>query len=173
MTHLMTPTGVFFVLALAVTIDALSVGPDSIRDRVAFFLAVPAIYEGFNGSPVDQWTIEKLSALIDQAKEAGTGTYIAGAATQAILGIGVFVVVVLTIGVLLPMKASAKLGKFAAYTFKVKDSSRLNWKLWGSAAIIGMFCDLPMGWFGDLVVSCVVALDGFVSILPGSLMGIM
>ena len=30
------------VLALAVTIDALSVGPDSIRDRVAFFLAVPA-----------------------------------------------------------------------------------------------------------------------------------
>lgn len=173
MTHYMTPTGVFFVLALAVTIDALRVGPNAFSDRVAWFLAVPGIYEGFNGSFADEFTLQKVGAFIDWAKAHSGGAYIAGASTQAILGMGVLVVIILTVGVLLPMKASAKLGKFATYTFQLKKETRINWKLWGSAAVIGLFCDLPMGNFGEAVHGCVVAMSGAVSFIPNQIMGYM
>lgn len=171
MEHHMTATGVFFVLALAITIDALRVGPNAISDRVAWFFAVPGIYEGFNGSFVDQWTIGNVGAFIDWAKAHSGGAYIAGASTQAILGMVVLVVIILTIGVLLPMKASAKLGKFATYTFAMKKETRINYKLWGSAAIIGLFCDLPMGNFGDFVKGTVVWMSSVVAYVPNNVMG--
>lgn len=171
MEHYMTPTGVFFVLALAITIDALRVGPNAISDRVAWFFAVPGIYEGFNGSFVDEFTLQKVGAFIDWAKAHSGGAYIAGASTQGILGIGVLVVVILTIGVLLPTKATAKLGKFAAFTFEMKKPRRINYKLWGSAAVIGLFCDLPMGNFGEAVKGTVVWMSAVVSYVPNQIMG--
>jgi hypothetical protein len=56
----MSPTATALVLLLALVVDYMSVGPNSIRDRIAFLLAVPAIREGFNGSPLDGWTVDLL-----------------------------------------------------------------------------------------------------------------
>ncbi|MCX4474773.1 hypothetical protein OOK41_31430 [Micromonospora sp. NBC_01655] len=41
------------LLLLAIVVDYMSIGPNSLRDRAAFFMALPAIREGFNGSPED------------------------------------------------------------------------------------------------------------------------
>lgn len=171
--HYMTPTGVFFVLALALAIDALRVGPNAFSDRVAWFLAVPGIYEGFHGSPPAEWTIGQVASFIDWAKEQGQGVYLAGASTQGVIGILLLVVVILTIGVLLPLKATKRFGRLATLTFSVKDHHRLNWKMWASAAIIAIFCDVPLGNFGGAIRGTIGFMAATVSWLPTHLMGLM
>lgn len=171
MEHLMTPTGVAVALIFALTLDALSIGPNSIRDRIAFVIAVGAIYEGFNGSPLDQWTIGALGGLVDQLKAMTGGAYIAGAATEAILSMGVLAVAVITIGVLLPVKAQEKLGPWAAMSFG-SGGQRINFKLWGAAAILAMFCDLPGGVLGDLLRQGVMLCDRFAAFVPNLLLGV-
>jgi hypothetical protein len=171
MHHYMSPTGVAVLLMLALVVDWLSVGPNSIRDRLAFLLALPAIREGFNNGPLDNWTVNALAKLIDSLKAAAAGSYIAGAVTSAIIGAGIGVLAIYTLGCLLPTKASKKLGRFATLTFPTSPMHRINYKLWLCAALLGMLADLPHGLVGELLRAGVDGLDGFVSPLPSFLFG--
>jgi len=151
MNHAMSPTGVAVLLMLALVVDYLSVGPNSIRDRLAFFLGLAAIREGFNGSPLDNWTVGLLSGVIDQLKHSTGAAYIAGATTSAVIGAGIGVLAIYTVGALLPTKFSKKLGRFATIKFPTSAMHRINYKLWLCAALLGMLGDLSGGWVGDLV----------------------
>jgi hypothetical protein len=171
MTHVMTPTATALLLMTAFLVDYMSIGPNSLRDRIAFLLAVPAIREGFNGSPLDQRTVTVLSNCIDAVKHTLSGAYIAGAVTAAILSAFVFCIAVYAVGALMPDKWSKKLGRLAALKFPTSAVYRINWKLWACAAVIGMMSDLLRGWSADLVVGGVDALTSLTAGLPALIYG--
>ncbi len=108
MNHVISPTGVAVLLLLALVIDYMSVGPTGFRDRVAFLLGLVAIREGFNGSPLDAWTVDALSNLIDGLLNMAGGAYIAGAAVNVVLSGVIGVLAIYTVGVMLPTKAEKK-----------------------------------------------------------------
>lgn len=172
MPHAMSPTGVAVLLLLALVVDYLSVGPDSIRDRLAFFLGLPAIREGFNGGPLDQWTVGALSSGIDALKQAAGGSYIAGAITSVVLGAGVGILAIYTVGALLPVKASKRLGRFAQISFPVSPMYRMNWRLWLCAALLGLLADLPQGSVGELLRGAIGWLTTWVAVIPNLLFGV-
>lgn len=171
MAHTMSPTAVAVLLLLALVVDYMSVGPNSIRDRLAFFLAVPAIREGFNGSPLDQWTVGALTGLIEQLLDSTGTAYIAGASVNAVLGAAVGILFIYTVGCLLPVKASKRLGRFATLTFPQSPLYRLNTQLWIVAVLLGMMADLPAGAVGDLTEGSVDLITGLVAPLPAFLFG--
>lgn len=171
MQHVMTPTGVAVLLLLALVTDWLSVGPNSIRDRLAFLMGLAAIKEGFSGSPLAHWTVGALSNGIDALKHAAGGAYIAGAATQVVLAAGVGILAIYTVGALLPDRFANKMGRFAAITFPTSALHRLNYKLWILAALLGMLSDLPGGLVGSLVQSAVNADVHLAAPLPNLLFG--
>ncbi|MEK8108636.1 hypothetical protein NKG94_34370 [Micromonospora sp. M12] len=84
--HTMSPTAVAVLLLLALVVDYMSVGPNSLRDRLAFLLAVPAVREGFNDSPLDKWTVGAATGAIEKLLDTTGGAYIAGASVNAVLG---------------------------------------------------------------------------------------
>lgn len=172
MHHVMSPTGVAVLLLLALVVDYLSVGPNSIRDRLAFFLALAAIREGFNGSPLDNWTVGALSSAVDQLKQMSGAAYIAGAATSVLLGAAIGVLAIYTVGALMPDRFAKKLGRFAAIKFPTSGLHRINYKLWLCAALLGMLGDLPGGLVGHLVT---IAMDTDIHLcasIPFTLFGV-
>jgi hypothetical protein len=169
--HSMSPTATALVLLLALVIDYMSVGPNSIRDRIAFLLAVPAVREGFNGSPLDGWTVDTLRQLIQSLLDATKGAYIAGASINLLIGGLVGILWIYTVGCLLPVKFSKKLGRFATLTFPQSALFRLNGKLWLAAILLGMLADLPRGIIGELTLGSVNFLTGIVAPLPAMLFG--
>lgn len=171
MPHVMSPTAVAVLLLLALVVDWMSVGPNSIRDRLAFLLALPAIREGFNGSPLDAWTVGALSRLIDTLKHMAGGAYIAGAVTSVVVAGAVGVLGIYTIGALMPEKFSTKLGRFAAISFPQSPLHRLNTKLWVCAILLGLLADLPRGLVGGILSGGIAALVEVVQPLPNLLFG--
>jgi hypothetical protein len=169
--HTMTPTAVAVVLLLALVIDYMSVGPDSLRDRIAFLLAVPGWREGFNGSPLDNWTVEQLSSAIGYLLDQTGGAYIAGASINIIIGAGIGLLGIHTVGCLLPTRASKKLGRWAAVSFPKAPIYRINWKLQLAAALLGMMADLGGGLVGHAVDGTVTTLTHLVAPIPGLLFG--
>jgi hypothetical protein len=169
--HSMSPTAVAILLLLALVVDYMSVGPNSLRDRLAFLLALPAIREGFNGSPLDRWTVDAASGAIEKLLDATGGAYIAGASVNAVLGAAIGILFIYTIGCLLPTKASKRLGRFATLTFPQSPLYRLNGRLWIAAILLGLMADLPGGTVGDLTRGCVDFVTGFVAPLPAWLFG--
>lgn len=169
--HAMSPTATAVVLLLALVIDYMSVGPNSIRDRIAFLLAVPAIRDGFNGSPLDGWTVDALHKVVQTLLNASKGAYIAGASINVLVGACVGILWVYIVGCMLPTKASKKLGRFATLTFPQSPLYRLNGRLWLAAILLGMLADLPRGIVGDLTLSSVVFLTGLVAPIPTFLFG--
>jgi hypothetical protein len=169
--HTMSPTGVAILLLLALVVDYTSFGPNSIRDRLAFLMGVVAIRQGFNGSPLDQWTVGALTGGIEALKDMAGGAYIAGAATQLVLSALVGILAIYTIGVLLPVKAQARLGKFATLSFKDSPMNRINWQLWTMALLLGLLADLPGGAVGGLVNTGISALTEIFQPLPNFLFG--
>lgn len=167
----MSPTAVAILLLLALVVDYMSVGPNSIRDRVAFLLAVPAVREGFNGSPLDRWTVDALTGVIEELLDQTGGAYIAGASVNAVLGAAVGCLVIYTVGCLLPVKASKRLGRFAALTFPTSAAGRVNAKLWICAVLLGLLSDLPGGAVGNVTDWAVDLLADIVSPLPAWLFG--
>lgn len=167
----MSPTATALVLLLALVIDYMSVGPNSLRDRLAFLLAVPAVREGFNGSPLDGWTVDTLRMLIQQLLDATKGAYIAGASINLLVGGMVGILWVYTVGCLLPVKASKRLGRFATLTFPQSPLYRLNAKLWLCAILLGMLGDLPRGIVGELTNGSIDFLTGIVAPVPAMLFG--
>jgi len=171
MQHDMSPTATALVLLLALVIDWMSVGPNSVRDRVAFLMAVPAIREGFNGSPLDGWTVDLLNQVIGALLNATHGAYIAGASINLLVGGAVGILWIYTVGCLLPVKASRKLGRFATLTFPQSPIYRLNGRLWIAAILLGMLADLPRGIVGELTLGSVDFLTGIVGPIPTMLFG--
>ena len=171
MENSMSPTATAMVLLLALVVDYMSVGPNSIRDRIAFLLAVPAIREGFNGSPLDGWTVDTLRRVITQLLDATGGAYIAGASANLLIGAAVGVLWIYTVGCLLPVRFSKKLGRFATLTFPQSALFRLNGKLWFAAILLGMLADLPRGIVGELTNGFVNFLTGVVAPIPTVLFG--
>lgn len=167
MQHVMSPTGVAVLLMLALVVDYMSVGPDSVRDRLAFLMALPAIREGFDGSPLDGWTVGALSSGIDMLKQAASGAYIAGAITSFVLGAGVIVLAIYTIGALLPDRLSSKLGRFATIHLPSSALHRINYKLWLCAALLGLLADLASGPAGDVLRGAIDLVAKFASLVPG------
>lgn len=171
MTHHMSPTATAATLLLALVVDWMSFGPNSLRDRLAFFLAVPAIREGFNGSPLDGWTVDFLRTSIRQLLDATGGAYIAGASANLLVGMCVGILWIYTVGCLLPTKASKKFGRFATLTWPQSPLYRLNLPLWFSAILLGMLADLPQGIVGDLTEGSVNFITGIVGPIPNLLFG--
>ena len=86
MVHLMSPTATAILLVLALIIDYMSVGPNSLRDRLAFLMGVAAIREGFNGSPLDRWTVgTACNAALWPAVDCSTRQLHAGGSTLTAL----------------------------------------------------------------------------------------
>lgn len=168
----MSPTAVAALFLLALVIDYLSIGPNSIRDRVAFCFAVVAWRVGFNGSQLDRWTVERLSAFINYGKSAAGDAYIANAVTSAVIGLFVGVLFIYTIGCLLPDKFSKRLGRVAAMALPTTGIHRLNYKLWGCAFALGVLGDLPNGWVGQLAGGFVDLLTTLVTPVPNIVFGV-
>jgi hypothetical protein len=172
MQHVMSPTGVAVLLLLAIVVDYMSVGPDSLRDRIAFLMAVPAIREGFDGSPLDAWTVGWLSSIIDTLKGMADGAYIAGATTSVLVGAVIGVAAIYAVACLLPDRASKKLGRFAAMRFPTSAMYRINIKLWILAILIGLCADLPSGIVGDWLTWAVDGLVTLSATIPFTLFGV-
>lgn len=168
----MSPTGVAVLLLLALVVDYMSVGPNSLRDRLAFFMALPAIRQGFDGSPLDQWTVSALSGVIDELLAASGGAYIAGATTSVVLGAGIGVLAIYTVGCLLPVRMSKRLGRFASLSFPTSGIYRLNLPLWACATLLGLMAELPGGAVGSLLLAAIDFVTGWVSLIPAWLFGV-
>lgn len=176
-----TPTATVVLLLLALAIDAWSIGPDSIRDRIAFVIALPAIRAGWDGTEFDRWTVMQLERFIDAAKAQG-GQTIAQASTTFVLSASIGLLFLFCLGALLPNSASSRLGSYATINFRGRTirtvgsgggGHRLNWTLWTCAIVLGMLSDLPRGLIGDLVKFTVNLMTSLVAGLPEMLFGVM
>lgn len=165
------PNGVAALLLLALVVDWMSVGPNSIRDRLAFLLGIVAIRAGFNDSPLDRWTVDFFAGAIDRLKEMGDGAYIAGASTQVVLSVAIGVAAIWTVGALLPDKVATKLGPFAKISFPTSATHRLNYKLWTMAILLGLLGDLGGGVVGGIVNGGIGVLTEIFQPLPNMLFG--
>lgn len=171
MNHVMSPTGVAVLLLLALVVDYMSVGPNSVRDRLAFLLGLVAVREGFNDSPLDRWTVGALTGAIDTMKSLAGGAYIAGAITQVVLSAAVGILAIYTVGALMPDKLSTKLGRFATIRFPDSAMHRINYKLWLCAILLGLLADLPGGVVGGILDGSIAALTRLFSPIPNLLFG--
>jgi hypothetical protein len=179
---MMSPTATAVLILLALVVDYMSIGPNSIRDRLAFFLALPAIRVGFRNSPLTHWTVDMLAAWINTAKDTTKGAYIAQASANMIIGAGVGILAIYCVGVLLPVSASSRLGAFARLSFSSHGGgglpngtggiSRLNARLWFCAATLGLLADLPGGLIGTILRSVIDALTSVVAAVPNLLFGV-
>ncbi len=171
----MSPTGVAVLLLVAFGIDFLSVFPVWLRDRLAFLFGTAAIYEGFNGSLIDSWTLERAEDGISWllAREFMSAAYIAGAIPAVLLGLFVAVAWVYCLGALLPNKFSKKLGRVATIQFTQSGLFQINARLWILAAVLGLFCDLPRAGIGSVTEGSVDWLCSLVSFVPTWLVGLI
>lgn len=183
----MSPTGIFALLLIALLIDWMSIGPDSIRDRVAFCLALPAVRAGWDGSPVDKQTVAVLAGFVDQAKHTGNAT-LAQASTSMLVGVLVGGLVLYCVGCLLPERAAGKLGPWARLAFRAGRGAaapagpvgprgpaagryRLNGRLWACAWLLGLLAELPGGLVGSVTLAAVNGLTSLVAPIPNIVFG--
>lgn len=181
----MSPTAVFAVVLIALVIDYMSIGPDFVRDRIAFCLAVPAVRVGWDGSQLDLWTVQVVARIVDTAKRAGNDD-LAAANTALIVGLLAGVLFIYCVGCLLPAKASARLGKFAQLAFSGSGKPggalggpamgaskyRLNTRLWVCAVLLGMTAEMPGGLVGEASLGFVLALTTIVTPVPAIVFGV-
>jgi len=176
-------TGVAATLLLALMIDYASVGPNSVRDRAAFLLALPMLRIGFDGSSLDRWTVARLEGWIRAGLDAPGDPETAQASTSAVLSVLIAILAIVTVGALLPDRVSSRLGRFTQITFSPKSVTitesgrkttkyRLNWRLWTCALLLGMLADLPQGAVGTILRACVDSLTIVVAQVPQALFGV-
>jgi hypothetical protein len=170
-THYMTATGVYVMLLLGFVIDYWSIGPNSIRDRLAFLIYLACFREGFNGSEIDRALVELFGGVIDKTKDWARDAYIADADTRIVIGASVSVIAIYCVGCLLPDVWAQHMGRYAAMAFTVRSRSRINWRLLSCAIVIGLMVDLSKGMLGGLF-NMLVQLDvELISELPDILFG--
>jgi hypothetical protein len=170
--RVMSPTAVFVLLLAALVVDYMSIGPNSLRDRLAFLMGMTAIRQGFDGSPLDRWTVEQLTGIIEEVKNGAKGAYIAGAVTSQLLGAAVLILAIFAVGCLMPDRFSKKLGRFASMSFPSTGIHRMNYKLWACAFFIGLLADLPQGSGGNVLRMLVDLVGKLMSFIPISIFGV-
>lgn len=170
----MSPTGVASLLLLALVIDYSSLGPNSIRDKIAFCFAVVAIRVGFNGSQLDRWTVDRLAGFIDFAKDQAGDAYIARAVTNQVIGIFVGILFIYVILCLLPewKWVTKKVGPAANIAFPTSSRFRLNGRLWICAFFLGLMAELANGWIGDMTTGFVNILTTIETPVPNIIFGV-
>lgn len=167
MTHVLSPAGVLAVLLLALIVDVMRVGPEWLKDRLAFFLALAAIREGFGGSILERWTVDALVGVIDGGFGiVGSDIYVTQAGASVVVQVLIGAVALYCVGVLLPVKATKWVGGFAKLSFARRGGKsgakaaatdshgeryQLNTPLWTCAWILGLLADLPQGGVGGFV----------------------
>lgn len=178
-TPAITPTATAVLLLLALGIDAMSIGPDSIRDRIAFVMALPVIREGWDGTEFDTWTVGQLERFITNLK-GESGQTIAQASTTAILSVSVFILWMFAMGALIPNKYANRFGRFATMNFRGRTmttiggggGNRLNAKLWSFAILLGLLSDIPQGLAGDVIRFSIDVMGNLVAGIPSLLLGV-
>lgn len=170
----MTSIAIIFCIATAFGLDYGSFGPDW-REKLALLIAAPAIRAGWDGSAVDSWTVGVLRKILTAGLES-TGPVVAVTAlVDAALIITVCAVAIWSLGMLMPTKASRRLGKFATLSFGGPNSGlkKINPKIWVSALILGTMSDLiPGGLIGDGLRGTLDILTPLCNSLPSLLVGV-
>jgi hypothetical protein len=181
------------LLIVALVIDLLSVGPGSIRDRIAFLLAVPALYAGWAGDSLAIWVNTQLAALTGMGLKASGSVYIAGAEPAIVVSAVVAAAFVYAIGAMLPRRAQRWAGPIAKFDLArgkasmsaggrgkrtpggglgdAPQGSRLNLKLWGLALFLALTVDLPRGAIGQAIAAVMGALTWATAGIPNWLIG--
>lgn len=169
--HIMSPTGVAITLLLALLIDFAQFGPGRLPDKIAFVLAVPAIREGFDGSPIDQktttWVHDWIQSGLDSQVVAGS--HLAEAKVNIVIGAVIGLAWVYAVLCLLPSKMFVrKLGRAATFQFPASKQMRINPTVWVLAVVLGFGADMPAGALGfvcrgsvDILITPITAVVGF------------
>lgn len=168
----MSPTGVAALFLLALMVDYAAFLPTALGDRLAFCLALVAIRVGFNDSQLDKWTVERLEAFIDFAKDAAGDAYIANAVTSQVLGIFVGILFFYVVGCMVPDRFSSRLGRYATLGFPPGKPRSINYKLWLCAFGLGLMGELPNGWIGDLTMFFIGLFTAICTPLPNLIFGV-
>lgn len=200
MYHHATPPEVCVVLLLiALTVDLLSVGPGSVRDRIAFLIALPALYAGWAGEPLALWVTSQLTALTGIALTSSGSAYVASASPAYVVSALVAAAWVYAVGAVLPRRAQRWVGPIARFDLRRGKASmsagtdggktgkgkltpgggvgdapkgaRLNVKLWVLAFVLALVSDLPQGAIGIAIGWMLGALITLTAGLPAWLIG--
>lgn len=193
--HAMPATSCVVLLIVALVVDLMSVGPGSIRDRVSFLIAVPALYAGWAGEPLAIWVNTQLAALTGMGLKASGSNYVAAASPTIIVSCLVAAAFIYAIGAVIPRRTQRWVGPIARFDLargKAKVSAegktkgkvtpgggvgdapagaRLNMKLWGLALFLALTADLPQGAIGQAISAVIGALISATSGLPTYLIG--
>lgn len=164
-----TATAVLFIIAFM--LDYFAVGPAWLQTRLVFMAVVTAVRVGFDDSPLDKWTVDKASELIQVALDQAKGAYVAGASATFIVGCAVGALSIWTLGCMLPLKASKRLGRIATAQFKESGLRKLTPMVWALAIPLGLLADLPAGWIGTLTDFCLGCYATVTEPLPALIFG--
>lgn len=170
----MTSITIIFCVAMAFGLDYASFGPDW-REKLAVLIGAPAVRAGWDGSTLDTWTVGVLRSILTAGLES-TGPVVAVAAlVDAVLILAVSGVVLWGVAMLLPVKASKRLGPIVRLTFSGPGSGvkKINPKIWVVIAVSGMLSDIiPGGLIGNGVRGALDILTPMCGMLPGVMVGV-
>lgn len=169
--HAMSATATAVLLIIAFIMDYLSIFPAWVQLRLTFASVVTAVNVGFDDSPLDKWTVDKASELIQSALNMADGAYIAGASARVIVGCLVGILSIWTLGCMLPLKWSKRLGRITTLQFKESPLRKLSPMVWGLAVPLGLLADMPDGWIGDVTGFCLDVYSWVTAPLPGLIFG--
>lgn len=175
--HVMSPTGVATMALIGLVVDWTGVGPNSLRDRFAFMCYLAAARDGWNGSSLDQWTVQQLKHGIGWLLHRSGSAYIAGASAAVLASVVVGVLGIYALACWVPEKFIPKswsgkaIGTVIQLNFPSTAMKRLNFKLMILALAMGMLADLGRGVIGTLELRLVVANLNLMSPLPNLLFG--
>lgn len=181
----LSAAGIFALMLCALLVDYASVGPEWLRDRLAFLMGLTAIRLGWDGSIFDKYTVDTITAWIDEAKRTGN-TQLAAARTEDVFKVLVGLLFLYCLGCLLPTKASAKLGRYALLAFTPASARpgmggpggpggsryRLNLRLWACAWLLGVLAELSGGLTGGALAQLISLCVRLLTPIPAWFFGV-
>lgn len=169
--HSLSPTATAVLLVIAFVIDFFAIFPAWLQTRLTFVCVVVAVRQGFDDSPLDKWTVDRASGLIQSLLDQAKGAYIAGASANTLVGCAVGVLSIYTVGCMLPVKWSKRAGRIATAQFKETPLRKINGSVWLLAIPLGLLADMPEGWMGMLTSFCMAIYSTVATPLPGLIFG--
>jgi hypothetical protein len=148
--HSLSPTATAVLIVIAFIIDYFAFLPAFLQTRLTFMCVAVGVRQGFDDSPLDKWTVDNASGLIQSLLDQAKGSYIAGASATVLVGCVVGALSIWTLGCMLPGKWSQKLGRFSTAKFKESGLRKMTWQVWLLAIPLGLLADMPEGWMGWL-----------------------
>lgn len=114
MTHNAMPaTSCVVLLIIALVIDLLSIGPGSIRDRVSFLIAIPALYAGWAGGALALWINSSLESISAAGLKSSGSDYIASASPRIVVACAVAAAFIYAVAAVIPQRAQKWVGPIA------------------------------------------------------------